>query len=247
MELCETIDVFIHQHILENDPDHLLEAPLVGFSAASDPRYGELKTIIGPWHQLPQDYLPTAQSVISFFVPFSDRVTDAARQSTNVASLWGKAYIHLNALLGETGEALCDFLRTFGYDAEPVPATHNFDAVTLQSGWSHRSAACIAGLGSFGLNRMLITEKGSSGRFCTVFTSAVLPPSASPAPDYCYYYTKGTCQNCIRHCPTQALSTDGFDKDRCYGKLLENAEILKAIGYCDVCGRCIAVCPLASR
>ena len=50
-------------------PD-LFRKPICGFSAADDPRYKELKTVIGPWHCLPTELLPEAKTVISYYVPF---------------------------------------------------------------------------------------------------------------------------------------------------------------------------------
>jgi len=39
------------------------------------------------------------------------------------------------------------------------------------------------------------------------------------------------------------LTEDGYDRHKCYALLLENAEIYKAHGLADVCGKCSSVVP----
>jgi hypothetical protein len=55
--------------------------------------------------------------------------------------------------------------------------THNFNEEDLTAGWSHKSVAFVAGLGTFGVNRMLITPAGCAGRFGSMVISAEIPPT----------------------------------------------------------------------
>ncbi len=48
-----------------------------------------------------------------------------------------------------------------------------FIVKTMACAWSHKSAAAIAGLGSFGLHRMLITDAGCAGRCGSLLGPAV--------------------------------------------------------------------------
>ncbi len=228
------------------DRPDLFRAPLVAVSAADDPRYAQLKTIIGPWHLEPRELLPDAERVISYFVPFTRNVVQDPRRSSGAPAVWGESYIVLNDYFDQIGRAGSALLEGEGYSCCPIAGTHTYDPKDLKSMWSHRSAAAIAGLGAFGANRMLITEKGSGGRFCTILTSAPLEVNSAPAVDRCLYHRSGSCGLCFRSCPAGALKPDSFDRFRCHDTvLLPNAEELKDIGFCDVCGKCISVCPMA--
>ncbi len=245
MNLSETILSILQEMVAKAERPDLFRAPICAFSAADDPRYHALKTTIGPWHCDPTELLPNAKSVISMFVPFTLAVSRTAKAEEPVSALWGEAYWVVNDLFDTVGQKLAEFLKEQGFSALSVAATHTYDPEKLQSMWSHRSAAAIAGLGSFGANRLLITEKGSAGRFSTVLTSAVLEPSPFPAPDRCIYHKTGRCLLCIKACPERALQVDAFAPFVCHDRLLKNAEHLTSVGFCDVCGKCIANCPMA--
>ena len=228
-------------------PD-LFREPLVAFSAATDPRYEELKTLIGPWHLLPQELLPTAKSVISYFVPFTKEVVRAPKKAKQAAPTWGEAYVVINNHFARINEALCAYLKEQGFEAMTIPATHTYDPKDMKSMWSHRSAAAIAGLGAFGANRMLLTAKGSGGRFCTVLTSAELPVTAGEPANPCLYVKDGSCGRCFEICPVKALHPDDLDLFACQAQTKRNERFLADevnLGEADTCGKCIAVCPVA--
>ncbi|MGD0781060.1 MAG: hypothetical protein ABR954_09855 [Dehalococcoidales bacterium] len=70
-----------------------------------------------------------------------------------------------------------------------------------------REWAVAAGLGTYGLTDMVITEKGMAVILTTIMTSAKIPPSPKPAKEYCLFYRDGSCMKCIPRCPGQAIST----------------------------------------
>lgn len=224
-------------------PD-LFRAPLVGFSDAADERYPELKSMVGDWVRDPKELFPAARSVISIFVPFTREVPRSVLIEEPVSRLWGEAYMVLNNLYATIGEEVEAFLTKGGYESMPIAATHTYDPETLQSMWSHRSAAAIAGLGSFGANRMLFTEKGSGGRYGSILTSAPLEAGKEPAREYCLYHIDGSCLVCMDACPVDALAVGHLKKFTCHDRLLENRELLKDLGGPDVCGKCAAACPV---
>lgn len=238
-----------------NRPD-LFRKPLVSFSSVKDKRYQQLKEIIGPWHAVPKELLSTAESVISYFVPFTKEVAIHPNCSDKASVLWAEAYQEINRYFVRINDAVCSFLTERGYDAYSVPPTHTYSQTDLKCTWSHRSAAVIAGLGSFGANRLVITAKGSGGRFCSVITSAVLEPCLTPFPQKCLYYTGATCSRCFDACPVGALCPDSFLKFTCQDKLNQNEiELLQGntasgaytarvdLNSADICGKCISACP----
>lgn len=236
--LEDAIRVRIGGVVAEANTGTRYRTPLVAFVNAAHPDFQRLKSEIDPDHFLPGDLLPGARSVISFFVPFHrDVILDNA--GSGIASRgWALAYIETNTLIGDICATLGRLLHGHGYDATWELPTHNFDPVRLVSRWSHKSIAVIAGLGSFGLHQMVITDAGCAGRFGSVVTSADLEPSGLPARQRCRYVTDGGCKGCVKRCPVGALREDSFDRQRCYDRCLEVDRYYSDLGLTDVCGKC---------
>ncbi|MGM0688903.1 MAG: epoxyqueuosine reductase, partial [Bacillota bacterium] len=151
-------------------------------------------------------------------------------------------------LIGAINERLQQELVKEGHKAVFVPATHNFDQETLLSDWSHRSAACIAGLGTFGLNHMLITESGCCGRIGSLVTSLELEPTRRYDSDLCLYRADGSCGRCLNKCVNDALKENYLDKNKCYEMCLENADRLSDLeSIADVCGKCLVDVPCSTK
>ena len=112
----------------------------------------------------------------------------------------------------------------------------------IASDWSERHAAYAAGLGTFGLTRALITEKGIAGRFGSLLISLKLEPDERPytgLQDYCI-----RCGACIKRCPVHAISLErGKDQFLCALRVVPSKKITKP---CYGCGKCQveANCPI---
>ena len=243
MPLPEEIIEFISNKVAEVDEPGFYRRPLVGFSSAADPLYSRLKEIVGPHHLQPEAVLPEVKTLVSFFLPFSRLVVEANRLEPEFpAPEWVDSYAHANRLINEISQGLADWRTKAGRPAGMVGATHNYDEVLLKAPWSHRSAAFVAGLGRFGLNRMLITPVGAAGRYGTVFLSEELPPSARPEEELCLFFKNGSCRYCLDHCPPQALGRgpDEFDRQACNRKLLIKSPYTRDLDWdkTDVCGKC---------
>ena len=218
-------------------------APLVGFASATDPRFAELKSLISPTHKVPTDLLDQAESVVAFFLPLPKTVSTSNREGPLASEDWAVAYIEINQLISDVGLHVKTFLETHGFVAHYVPATHYFDQEKLISDWSHRHVARIAGLGSFGLNNMLITSQGCCGRIGSLVTTARLEPDpVNPQPACLYRYDR-SCSQCVQRCVRGALQTDRFDRRRCFEVCLENYERFKPLGNAGVCGKCVVGLP----
>ncbi len=78
----------------------------------------------------------------------------------------------------------------------------------------HRRAAVEAGLGVYGQNNLLVTEKyGPRLRLATVLTTAVLAPGRRIKKQVCT-----ECGKCVDACPPNALETPGKTDKRSCGK-----------------------------
>ena len=252
MLVNESLENGIEQRIIDSlnelkRPD-LFRSPIVAYSSAVDERYSKLKEIIGDWHLDPTELLPDAKSVISYFVPFTKVVAMEPQTVVHGSFLWSEAYQEINRHFDKINQALADYLTRLGYSTKTIQATHTYDQKDLKSMWSHRSAAAIAGLGAFGLNRLLITEKGSAGRFCTVITSAPLQANLKPIENKCLYVKNRSCSLCLKICPVQALGIESFRKFDCQDELNKNEVLMRAntpLEMADTCGKCISICPVA--
>jgi len=215
--------------------------PLVAFADADDPRFALVRHVANPDHAMPQDLLSRARSVISFFVPFHPEVVRAnADQPQGVAEEWAQAYVETNGLIGEITQRLIRFLDEHGGRAAAEPATGSFDEGSLTSQWSHKSAAVISGLGSFGLHQMVITDAGCAGRLGSLVTEARLAGSAAEPQERCLHFYDGSCAACVRRCPFDALSTDeAFDRRLCWDRCSEVAVRFSYLGTAEVCGKCV--------
>jgi len=249
MDLTELMTDIVRCEVAEARGATPYRTPIVGFASAADPRFADLKRIAEPTHYLPDDVLPGARAVVSFFLPFGAAVVQAnARERSKVAREWPIAYLETNALIGRITDRLIDALSEWGVCAAAIPATHTYDPETLVCRWSHRSAAVIAGIASFGLHRMAITDAGCAGRFGTLIIDVELEWETPPAKERCLSFYDGSCSECISRCPIDALSMEGtIDKQRCNRRLLALAKTFDSEELADACGKCaIGPCSLES-
>ena len=221
--------------------------PLVAFASADDELFGSLRQRISPSHALPNELLPDARTVIVYFLPFEATVIASNIPDTGCSREWAVAYIETNRLIADMNGYLHDQMPRLGYESAVTPATHNFDPQKLISDWSHRHIAYIAGLGSFGLNNMLITAKGCCGRLGSLITNLAIEPTRRTGEENCLFRQRGLCRKCLERCVRSALTAEGFDRHRCYAMCLENAERFSQLGLADVCGKCLVNVPCSRQ
>jgi len=233
------------------------DAPLMGCAAADDPIFRQIQTdpkILGPVFRLPEEWLPGARSVISFFLPYSREIRDS-----NVSNLgtpsdeWLHARVEGQAFLMEVCRELEALLQAEGYRTL-VPAGHP-DFYYIQepqrqergepvyaSSWSERHVAFAAGLGTFGLSKHIITEKGVCGRFGSVITDAPIDPTPRPYTEPYEYCT--FCGACSFRCPVNAISVEkGKDILTC-AAFVEDTRVTYAPRY--GCGKCQLAVPCST-
>ena len=222
------------------------QEPLIGFVDAADKRFLDLRDQVSPSHAMPSDFLDDARTVIAYFIPFVEDIIKSNCSGTQCSTEWVIAYMETNKLIFDLNTYLRDQLCTMGYNGSVIPATHNFNKQTLLSDWSHRHVAYLAGLGSFGLNNMLITKKGCCGRLGSIVTNLDIEPSKPLEKENCLYKYDGGCRKCVNSCVNGALLVEAFDRHRCYTKCLENAKTYNKMGLGDVCGKCLVNMPCSS-
>jgi epoxyqueuosine reductase QueG len=239
----QEIEDFVAKYQQKKDISTSWGVPLLGFAAADDPLFEQLKTAVSSTHAVPKDLLKNAGTVVSFFLPFPKSVTSTNTKERLSSHEWAVSYVETNELIKQLSLHLTELFTAANEEVVSIPATHNWIEDKLISNWSHRHVAFIAGLGQFGLNNMLITDKGCCGRVGSLITSALIEPDDRSEVEACLYKFDGSCKKCVRKCVNDALFEDSFDRFKCYDQLLENVEEHKAVGYADVCGKCLAAVP----
>lgn len=253
-----TIERFIEDYEARSEISTVWGPPQVGFADARHPYIRNLKKLIGQDHKMPEDVLEDASVVVAYFVPFTKELAESnAALGELASSQWARAYEETNAMLSDLNQHLTEKFREWGYQAGVSPEAATFDQKKLKSNWSHRHFAYAAGLGTFGLNNMLITRAGCCGRYSTVVTNLQTETDRPIEEELCLYKKNGNCGVCVRRCRAQALTLEGYDRNRCYEVCKENAQVHTGYGNSyqnkegdgpnsegsEVCGKCVVKLP----
>ncbi len=257
------ITEFITEYVREYQSNENISTkwgvPIVGFADAKHPYILNLKNITTPSHQLPSDVLNDAKTVIVYFAPFTKELAMTNYLSKNCSSVeWAVAYEETNAMFMKLNERLIKKLNELGYMADISKESLTFDKSALSSNWSHRHFAYAAGIGTFGINNMLITKSGCCGRYGSLVTNLNVEHGSPITEELCLYKRNKSCTICVQHCPNKALTLDGYEREKCNEILQKNAQLYKNFGnsYSDekgnpnsigseVCGKCTVNIPCA--
>ncbi|MFY9981497.1 MAG: 4Fe-4S dicluster domain-containing protein [Methanoregula sp.] len=189
----------------------------------------------------PQDFMPRIRSVIVIGVVIPKGCVQPlpkGRPEYTNTLMAGTATLRVIAF------RLARDLEKQGYLAALVPTEGSefgmwyADRETLRADISLKYAAWLAGLGSYGLNQLLITrETGPRIRMTAILTDAQLsadhPAEATLLRPEC-----AGCQRCVKACPVSAISPDGaFRPQACRDYMFLTLGGLR-------CGMCLRVCPL---
>lgn len=269
--MSQDLNEWISQSIVsfvENSRDNLLERfhekawdkPLVGFSRGDDELYGFYKKDIGSFYLLPKEFLEGTYpgkeflseeiTVISWVLPHTEKVKEEQRKDrrfpTERAALSRSDGENFNRKIAEVVVSL---LEQEGYPAvspmlSPLWQVHMSEKYSNASNWSERHTAHICGLGTFSLTDTLITPVGKAMRCGSVIAGIQLKPTErkyTKFNEYCLYYKNGSCLQCVKRCPANAISEKGHDKAKCmdYQTKVTNKYCREVYGlemrYCGIC------------
>jgi NAD-dependent dihydropyrimidine dehydrogenase PreA subunit len=250
----------------------IFDEPLVGFVAGNDPIFNRLKELIGPHHFTPWEIIawqaknngvrppePNEISVVSFVMP----ITRNTKRDNAAATDWPSERWAQTRLLGEilsqtiVREIVSDLMGrgilAVSPDVTPMFNKKRYPKVGWASPWSHRHIAYAAGLGTFGMQDFLITEKGCAHRLGSFVVNLKLTPNRNRPDDihaYCLHYQGHKCLKCARRCPVNAITAENaHDKEACYQK------VASSLKYCNKhyhifiygCGLCATGVPCESE
>jgi epoxyqueuosine reductase len=222
---------------------NLFEKPLVGIASADDPLFIELKKddAVGSGHLTPGEWCPGAVSVISYFLPFSGEVRISNRGPEFPSTEWLYGRVEGEALNNEVRKLLVKNISSSGKKAFVPGFDPAFRIINRRSNWSERHVAYIAGLGTFGMSKSLITEKGTAGRIGSVITDAEFEITKRKYLSLYEYCTN--CGACIKRCPVQAIDEHGKNDALCSDYLDEmKLKFVPRYG----CGKCQTKTPCES-
>ncbi|MBI0584550.1 MAG: epoxyqueuosine reductase [Methanomassiliicoccus sp.] len=215
-----------------------LDIPLLGIAPAE--RWESLP--FHPWvppEFRPRGIYPEARSVVVIGLPVELPVLE-----TTPSIYYHELYNTVNRLLDDSAYRIATMLSELGWPSIFVPRDGYGSLDVLKDRptafFSHRHAAYLAGLGTFGVNNMLLTPRyGPRVRFTSILTTAQLPYDQIMEGDVCV-----RCMRCVRSCPARALEEGSYPetltkKDRCTTYNLNLAE-----DHISPCGVCIKVCPV---
>ena len=224
--ICETNCNYISEDIALNPKCtgiKIYEAPIFAFGSMDDELYTKFKSsdVIGSHFLSPSEWMPSAKTVISFFLPYAEKI----RIANSIISSWpADEWLHGRyegqSLLIALLQHLVETLMQAGFQSIAPSIDRRYEAgnaeqnIKYTSNWSERHIAYACGLGTFGLSKGIITKRGMCGRFGSILTELDLPKDSR---DYDGIYEYCTmCGKCIDRCPVQAISLeDGKDHMPC--------------------------------
>lgn len=211
----------------------IFDKPVLAVGDATDPLFLKMRSpqIVGPNYKPPLQWMPDAKSVITYFFPLTSEIRSENVSKEKPTHLWLHSYISSYELSAQISSYLKLSLEQMGYKAT-VPS------------WSERHTGYICGLGTFGMSKGLITEKGMAGRLGSIITNAPLPVTRrtySKAYERCI-----RCGACEDRCPAGAIDFSRPDheiKDNrlCKKYQLENSLHISFEGQIYniyACGKC---------
>ena len=204
----------------------LYQPPLFGYASAGDEIFDSFRqpSVIGPHFRKPQEWLANAKTVVSFFLPFTEAVRQSNRTQQAVpGEAWLYGRVEGQRCMAAFCQALVDWLCAQGCGAVAPCCSEKFWTVSepeaegglsYTSNWSERHVAYACGLGTFGLSKGLITEKGMAGRFGSIVTDWQAEPTPRAYTEVYEHCTR--CGACAQRCPGAAISLEGGkDHHRC--------------------------------
>jgi epoxyqueuosine reductase len=222
-----------------------LGIPMVGFAPVSrwtnPPK--ELPNKFTEWipeEFWPQSIYPETKTVVVIGLPVQLPIVETAPSIH-----YHELYRTVNTLLDIKAYEISNFLTEKGYPSINLPRDGYGDIEVLLKKplafFSHKHAAYLAGLGSFGENNVILTKEfGPRVRFTSIFTSAEIEGDPICLEDLCTH-----CKRCQEYCPVNAIEamdgaiTKPIDKITCATR---SKKLRKE--FRSPCGICIKVCPV---
>jgi epoxyqueuosine reductase QueG len=188
--------------------------------------------------------LPTAKSIVvmgmAIYPEFLDLTSPERTMGTaNLNELLTRHNDYLRGRLLKAGYDIATASHRAGLKALPLPGQGpSVDGRFLESVISYKHAGAAAGLGSIGMNSLLVTEKyGPRVQLAVCLTEAALKSTAGEPQKNCR-----SCNVCVFKCPAKALAIPRKGESYIFNKFACRTYVEASGG----CSECMRVCPVAS-
>ena len=218
--------------------------PLIGYVEADNPLFNEFYFRNACAH--PKKIFRPGNTVITYFVPFEDEITESNRGGGAVSEAWSRAVGESIMLCAHINGAMREVMNELGYyETSGTNLPGDWDDKICGPVWSHKHAAFLAGLGDFGVAGAFYTAEGFAGCFGSVITTLRIEQSKEWTEDELKDSDR-ICQDietAILYagvgkeslCPAGAIKSERVNRPAC-------AEFCKKQGQPaplpDVCGKC---------
>lgn len=187
----------------------------------------------------PSDILPGARSVLTFFYRLNNGPVNNLPAARNQYMVEFDA---VNQILLQMVHQITRAIESGGYESLGMgPEAAIGDYPRLKGDLSHKHSAVLCGLGSFGLNNLLVTpEHRSRVRLASVITTAQLDYDQPLDVHAC-----NQCQKCIKICPSGALDNWEGNYSHQTGWVINKEKCAHYIFVtCSAkrCGLCVKAC-----
>ena len=226
-----TPDMFLMEDFGSLKGMRFYQCPIFSITRADNPGFKNIKQaeVVGEHHLLPEEWLPDAKTVISFFLPHTHSVVEANKNDPIIPAMeWLYSRVDGQQFILALGSEVRDAFIHDGYKAvtpytedkfimqtsrEPAPGTEHIPPYSTN--WSERHVGFVTGLGTFGLSTCFISKAGSAGRLISVITDWDTESDECDYSDWLGYCNH--CGICIRKCPAQAHFKDkpGKNHSKC--------------------------------
>lgn len=250
---------FVKDYEKREDISTTWRKPLVGFADANHEDILHIREYTFEGHLMPRDVLDNPTVIIAYFVPFTKDIVDSNIGGELASEKWTLAYEETNEMFIKLNDYIISKIEEMGYKASVCKVAGDFKADILKSRWSHRHIAKIAGLGTFGINNMLITNEGCCGRYFTIVTDLPVIPDQPLEEEFCLYKRNESCLVCVKNCFSGALNKDSYNRFKCFEICLKSfdkfeqlygnsdKEKSKPKGGSEVCGKCVVNLPCSFK
>jgi epoxyqueuosine reductase len=214
-----------------------LDADIIGVATLDDVKGT-------PLEKAAKRLLPSVRSIVvmgmEIYPEFLDLTSPERTMGTaNLNDLYRRHTEILGGRLTGTSYEIARVSRQAGLKALPLPGRGpSVDGRFLEAVISYKHAGAAAGLGSIGMNSLLVTDKyGPRVQLSLCLTKAVLESTAHETRDYCR-----SCNICVLKCPAHALEIPKKGETYIINRFACRTYLEGAGG----CSECMRACPVAS-
>ena len=118
--LRQRLEAYVKHYSETTGEPNIWRTPLL-VTARADKRFDILPRIAADNHLLPKDLLPSAQSVVVFFIPFIKELALENHKGERPCRNWGLAYESTNRLINSLCQEFHQYLEAMGYLSALVP------------------------------------------------------------------------------------------------------------------------------